>query len=101
MVEITVIKWRDMPAQINAKQGRRREKILLADRFQEAIDMAAMKGGAAETDAYLNDWCDEKISSTEEDLMAAIATVKSQIESEFTQEVLQSYIQNSGYKPEK
>ncbi len=101
MIEITVIKWRDIPAQINAKQGRRREKILLADRFQEAIDMAAMKGGAAATDAYLNDWCDEKIMlSDAEDLANAIATVKSQIESEFTQEVLQSYIQNSGHKPE-
>lgn len=99
MIDITVIKWRDIPAQINAKEGRRREKVLLAERFQEAIDMAAMKGGAAETDAYLNDWCDEKISSQAPDLATAIATVKSQIESEFTQEVLAAYIQNSGYKP--
>lgn len=99
MIEVTIIKWRDIPAQINAKKGRQRQKLLLADRFQEAIDMAAMKGGAAETDDYLNDWNDNKMTFTEDDLQTLLVTVKSQIESEFTQEVLQAYIQNSGYKP--
>ena len=31
-------------------------KRMLADRFQEAIDMAAMRGGASDTDSYLADW---------------------------------------------
>ena len=29
---------------------------MLADRFQEAIDMAAMRGQASDTDSYLADW---------------------------------------------
>ncbi len=99
MIQVKIIKWRDIPAQINAKQGRKRDKLLLADRFQEAIDMAAMKGGAAGTDAYLNDWCDETRELEGDDIAAALASVKSQIECEFTQEVLQAYIQNSGHKP--
>ena len=56
MANLIVTYWRDIPSQVSVKAGRKEEKRMLADRFQEAIDMAAMRDGATETDAYLADW---------------------------------------------
>ncbi len=49
MGQITIVYWRDIPSQVIAKAGRAQEKRMLPDRFQEAIDMAAMRGGAQGT----------------------------------------------------
>lgn len=56
MATLTVIYWRDIPAQVLVKAGRRTAKRQLPDRFQEAIDMAAMKAGLHGTDGYLSAW---------------------------------------------
>ncbi len=56
MSEITVVYWRDIPAQVIAGSGRRAAKVPLPERFEQAIDRAAMKSGAAGTDAYLAEW---------------------------------------------
>jgi len=54
--ELTVIWWRDIPAQVTAKEGRTRAARELEPRFQEAIDAAAMRAGLIGTDAYLEEW---------------------------------------------
>lgn len=56
MPEVTIVYWRDIPAQVIVGKGRRAEKRALPERFEQAIDRAAMKSGAADTDAYLADW---------------------------------------------
>ena len=56
MAELTVIWWRDIPAQVVAKEGRRSARAQLPERFQEAIDAAAMRAGLIGTDAYLAEW---------------------------------------------
>jgi hypothetical protein len=56
MAELTVVYWRDIPAQVIVKAGRKTAKRQLADRFQEAVDRAAMQAKAADTDSYLADW---------------------------------------------
>ena len=57
MADLIVVYWRDIPAQVIAKAGRRNQvKIELDQRFAKAIDIAAMKGGARDDDAYLADW---------------------------------------------
>jgi len=38
--EITTIYWRDIPAQVNGRNGSDRHKSLLTPRFQDAIDRA-------------------------------------------------------------
>ena len=45
---LTVIWWRDIPAQVIAKDKRRASKIVLHPRFQVAIDRAALKAGRRE-----------------------------------------------------
>ncbi len=54
--ELTVIWWRDIPAQVVAKRGRTAARVQLTGRFQEAIDMAATRVGLIGTDDYLNEW---------------------------------------------
>lgn len=56
MAFITIVSWRDMPAQVIAGKGRKAVKLPLPERFEQAIDRAAMKSGAAGTDAYLAEW---------------------------------------------
>ncbi|HWC71274.1 MAG TPA: virulence factor [Actinomycetota bacterium] len=53
MAELTVIRWRDIPMQVLARGGRERSaRALLPDRFQEAVDAAAMVAGLIGSDDY-------------------------------------------------
>jgi hypothetical protein len=56
MADLIVVYWRDIPAQVIVKRGRQTARRELPLRFTEAIDMAAMRSGASETDAYLAEW---------------------------------------------
>ena len=48
--------WRDIPAQIIISRGRKKSKKILSERFQKAIDRAAMIADRADSSAYLEDW---------------------------------------------
>ncbi|NDD87230.1 MAG: hypothetical protein EBZ45_05885 [Actinobacteria bacterium] len=37
---VVIIKWRDIPAQVNAQMGRERHQVVLSAKFQRAIDRA-------------------------------------------------------------
>jgi len=56
MAKLIVISWRDIPAQVVVKQGRETAKVQLSQRFQQAVDRAAMRAGRGSSDAYLADW---------------------------------------------
>lgn len=56
MAERVVIYWRDIPAQVVVRAGRRQEKRELPQQFVQAIDRAAMVSGAHGSDAYLAEW---------------------------------------------
>lgn len=43
--ELVIIYWRDIPAQVNAQEGRERQQIVLGNKFQRAIDRAKRKAG--------------------------------------------------------
>lgn len=99
-MKLTIIKWRDIPTQVMIKKSRKEvEKAMLDNRFMEAVDMAAMVGGAADTDAYLNDWQNEIIEIGDGDMATLVAEKVSELEAAFPQELLQQYIQNKGYQP--
>ena len=53
---LTVIWWRDIPAQVNARDGREAHRVVLDERFQVAIDKAAMKAGKNTADDYIEEW---------------------------------------------
>ena len=56
MPDVTVVFWRDIPAQVIVGKGRRGAKRPLPERFEQAIDRCAMRVGARDTDAYLAEW---------------------------------------------
>ena len=56
MPEVTIVYWRDIPAQVIVGKGRRGAKVQLTERFEQAIDRCAMKIGAKDADAYLAEW---------------------------------------------
>ena len=56
MPDVTVVFWRDIPAQVIVGKGRRGAKVQLAERFEQAIDRCAMKIYAKDSDAYLAEW---------------------------------------------
>jgi len=56
MAEFQITYWRDFPSMVVARDGDETVKVQLAARFQEAIDEAAMRVGAADADAYLDGW---------------------------------------------
>jgi hypothetical protein len=53
---LTVISWRDIPAQVVAREGRRTAKAMLDPRFQAAVDQAATLAGLSDMDAYIAEW---------------------------------------------
>lgn len=99
MGQITIVYWRDIPSQVIAKAGRANEKRMLSDRFQEAIDMAAMRDGAHSTDDYLADWRRSDPLPCGDDLAAEVARVAGEIEAEFDKDRLKALIANGGRKP--
>ena len=99
-MNLTVIKWRDIPTQVMIKKSRREiEKIQLNNRFMEAVDSAASVADATDADAYLTDWKNEVIEIPDGDLKGPVANKAAELESAFTQEILMNYVNNGGYKP--
>lgn len=56
MPAVTVVYWRDIPAQVIVGKGRTAAKMPLPERFEQAIDRCAMKIGAKGGDAYMAEW---------------------------------------------
>ena len=95
---LTIISWRDIPAQVTAKKGRQTAKIELSQRFQVAIDRAAMYAGLFGTDDYLTEWKRES-RPCGDDIDLEVAFEVERIEEDFTSEVLSAHWNNGGFKP--
>lgn len=97
MPGLTIVYWRDIPAQVMVGKGRSATRTELPQRFAEAIDRAAMKAGAVGTDAYLADWRREgpvEAEGTPEEIVAAAAA---RLEAEYDQDRLKALIANGGH----
>ena len=95
MPELTIISWRDIPAQVTAGKGRNASRATLSERFQEAIDAAAMRAGLIGTDAYLQEWRRES-RPCGDDLAAQVAAAVARIEQDYSDERLERLIRASG-----
>ena len=101
MVKKVLVYWRDIPSQVIVQRGRRREKVLLHARFQEAIDRAAMRAGKGGSAAYLAEWRRETTTmDTDADLREIALAEASRFEEEFTQERLSALIRSHGVAPD-
>ncbi|SFD67136.1 Virulence factor [Sulfitobacter brevis] len=98
MSEVTIVYWRDIPAQVIVGKGRRGTKRQLPERFEQAIDRAAMKTGAAGTDEYLAEWRKAAAVEVAGDSDDAIADAEvARIDAEFDRAKIKSLIDNDGW----
>ncbi|WP_296765810.1 virulence factor [Sediminimonas sp.] len=97
MPDVTIVYWRDIPAQVIVGKGRRGTKRPLAERFEQAIDRAAMKTGAAGTDDYLAQWRKAAPYTVEGDPEEVAATEAARIEAHYDQARIKALIDNDGW----
>ncbi len=97
MAEITVVYWRDIPAQVIVGKGRRGAKIQLSERFEQAIDRCAMKVGARDTDSYLAEWRKAVVGDIEGDPDQIVASEAARLEAEFDTARLKALIDTDGW----
>jgi Virulence factor len=93
---LTIISWRDIPAQVVVKRGREVAKAQLSQRFQEAVDRAAMRAGKGSSEAYLADWKRSEPVPCGDDLQAEAAAAAAQIEARYSDADLERMIRAKG-----
>jgi len=96
MASLIIISWRDIPAQVIVKRGRETAKVQLSQRFQEAVDRAAMRAGKGSSDAYLADWARSAPRPCGDDLHAEAAAEAGRLEAMYTDERLESLVRSKG-----
>ena len=95
MATLTVIWWRDIPAQVLARDGRRASKVVLHPRFQVAIDKAASRAGKRAYNDYIEEW--RKVArACGDDLEAEVTAESERLESEYDKHRLAELIQSGG-----
>lgn len=100
MADVTIVYWRDIPAQVIVGKGRRGAKAPLPERFEQAIDRAAMKVGAADTDAYLAEWR-KAAPYTVEGADKEVAELEAaRIDAEYDKDRIKALIDNEGWAPQ-
>ena len=84
MATVQVLYWHDIPVQVRASAGRERRSLSLSDRFQEAVDRAAMMVGLIDSDEYTDVYAwgepQEREGSPEE----VARTLAAELEAQYT-----------------
>ncbi len=96
MANLIITYWRDIPSAVSVKIGRKEEKRMLDNRFMEAIDMAAMRSGATESDAYLADWRRGEAEVVSDDMIVEVEKAKAHLESHYTLDKIKALIAAGG-----
>ncbi|MEE9178092.1 MAG: virulence factor [Acidimicrobiia bacterium] len=94
---LTVIYWRDIPAQVIASTGHDVHRVELDDRFQQAIDRAAMHTGRIGTEEYLEDWRRDSQPLNGDPREAAVAAA-AEVEERYSIEALNDLVANGGFE---
>ncbi|MDJ0639154.1 MAG: virulence factor [Paracoccaceae bacterium] len=86
-----------IPAQVIVGKGRRGAKAALPERFEQAIDRAAMKVGAQDTDAYLSEWRKADPYPVEGNAEQVAKAEAERLEKDYDQATLKALIDNDGW----
>lgn len=96
MAKLTVVYWRDIPAQVIVKAGRKNAKRQLDERFEKAIDRAAMKAKLRDSDSYLEHWRRAEPAEVGDDLEAEAAMAADALEASYDEDRLKELVANGG-----
>ncbi len=96
-----MVSWRDIPSQVIVKQGRKRARVLLSSRFQQAVDRAAMRARKRSEDAYISEWARDRSriecqDGQQPDLQALADDIARDLEGSYSDERLLALIRNHG-----
>lgn len=97
MPDVTIVYWRDIPAQVIVGKGRRGSKVQLPERFEQAIDRAAMKVGAGGTDDYLAEWRKAEPYPVDGDPDDVAKTEAARIDAEYDSDRIKALVANDGW----
>jgi len=97
MPDVTVVFWRDIPAQVIVGKGRRGSKAQLPERFEQAIDRCAMKIGARDADAYLAEWRKAAPYEVAGEPDALAASEAARLDAEYDTARIKALIDNEGW----
>lgn len=96
MAKLIIVYWRDIPAQVIGKAGRSSVKRQLPQRFQEAIDRAAMRAGRGSSEAYLSEWRRESQEVAAAALQAEVDRIAGELEASLSDDDLQRLVRAKG-----
>ena len=96
--QLVVIYWRDIPAQVNAQAGRKRHQVLLDQRFQLAIDRAAMVADKKTAQEYIAEWRRDA-RPCGDDLEALATAEAARLDAEYPRERLNALVDTGGLEP--
>jgi hypothetical protein len=96
MAQLVIVRWRDIPAQVIAREGRLTAKRQLSERFEKAIDRAAMRAGLRDTDSYLAEWRRADPVECGADLEAEAAAAAERLEADYPDERLKALVASGG-----
>ena len=97
MPDITIVYWRDIPAQVIVGKGRRAAKRPLPERFEQAIDRCAMKIGAKDSDAYLAEWHKVPIGARDGEAEAIAQAEAIRLDADYDIAKIKTLIENEGW----
>ncbi|MFQ5935700.1 MAG: virulence factor [Acidiferrobacterales bacterium] len=83
MAEYSILYWQDIPSMVEATDGTTTGKVQLGNRFQELIDLIAMKRGLAGTDAYLEGFHRTDPTRRDGTPQAVADAVKAELEAQY------------------
>ncbi len=97
MPGVTIVYWRDIPAQVIVGKGRQGSKAPLPERFEQAIDRTAMKIGAKDSDAYMTEWRKAAPYEVAGEPAEVAQAEAARIDTEYDQERIKALIDNDGW----
>ena len=83
MAKVSILYWQDIPSVVEARGPDGVHKELLSERFQELIDLIAMKKKLMGTDEYLMQWHKGRRYEVKGTAKEAAAVVKEDFESRY------------------
>ena len=96
-----ILYWRDIPAQV--RTGARKDRVSrpLSERFQTAIDAAAMVADKSNTDDYLEEWRIGEWLEADGDPESVIKAAAAQLENNYSNKRLSLLVKQNGWAEDR
>ena len=95
-IKYQIIYWRDIPAQVKVRAGRKRAGRPLSGRFTVAIDEAAMRAGLTNADDYLTEWRNGDWLERDGELEEVAAALVRELEADYPKQRLRQLVAQQG-----